>query len=279
MNTGSCLCGAVRWRMEGPYARMTNCHCSMCRKAHAAPFATYIRTDSDKFELLSGAESVTVYEASDNFKRRFCAHCGSVLWIGEGDQIGVAAGCLDDDPGIRPQHHIFTASKAPWHVIADDLPQFDEYPDGVERAVIERPRQSASETGVLHGSCLCGGIAFTAEPPILAVYNCHCSRCQKARGAAHTTNGFVDPKGLHFTRGEDLLDYYKVPDAKFFAQAFCRTCGSGMPNRDLTRDRVGIPFGALDTDPGQGAGDHIYCGSKAPWHTIAGDLPQHAERP
>ena len=104
-------------------------------------------------------------------------------------------------------------------------------------------------------------------------------RCRKARAAAHTTNGFVDPKGLHFTRGEDLLDVYKVPDAKFFAQAFCRTCGSGMPNRDLTRDRVGIPFGALDTDPGQGAGDHIYCGSKAPWHTIADDIPQHDERP
>ena len=91
MNTGSCLCGAVRWRMEGPYARMTNCHCSMCRKAHGAPFATYIRTDTDKFEVLSGAESVTGYEASDNFKRRFCAHCGSVLWIGEGDQIGASS--------------------------------------------------------------------------------------------------------------------------------------------------------------------------------------------
>ncbi|MBT5665792.1 MAG: GFA family protein [Rhodospirillaceae bacterium] len=102
MNTGSCLCGAVRWRMEGPYARMTNCHCSMCRKAHGAPFATYIRTDTDKFEVLSGAESVTVYEASDNFKRRFCAHCGSVLWIGEGDQIGVAAGIIENGRADQP---------------------------------------------------------------------------------------------------------------------------------------------------------------------------------
>ena len=52
-----------------------------------------------------------------------------------------------------------------------------------------------------------------------------------------------------------------------------------MPHLDPSRPRVAIPFGSLDNDPGRGAGDHIYCGSKAPWHAIAGDLPQHAERP
>ena len=31
-------------------------------------------------------------------------------------------GTLDSDPGIRPNWHIFTASKVPWLEIADDLP-------------------------------------------------------------------------------------------------------------------------------------------------------------
>ena len=279
MTTGSCLCGAVRWRMESPYIRMTNCHCSMCRKAHGAPFATYIRVDKNRFELLSGAESITIYEASASFKRRFCSQCGSVTWIGGGDFIGVAAGCLNEDPGIRSQQHIFTASKAPWHVIADTLPQADEFTPGTNRPVINRPGPATTEPGVLHGSCLCGGVAFTAALPILAVYNCHCSRCRKARAAAHTTNGFVDPKGLHFLHGEDLLEQYKIPEAKFFTQAFCRVCGSGMPHRDMSRPRVGIPFGSLDTDPGQGASHHIYCASKAPWFTITDDISQHAEGP
>ena len=37
-------------------------------------------------------------------------------------------GTLDDDPGIRPQEHIFVGSKAPWYEIADDLPRHDEFP-------------------------------------------------------------------------------------------------------------------------------------------------------
>jgi hypothetical protein len=37
-------------------------------------------------------------------------------------------GSLDDDPGARPDRHIFAASKAPWYAIADDLPQDAEYP-------------------------------------------------------------------------------------------------------------------------------------------------------
>ena len=37
-------------------------------------------------------------------------------------------GTLDDDPGIRPQLHVYVARKAPWFTISDDLPQFPELP-------------------------------------------------------------------------------------------------------------------------------------------------------
>lgn len=40
----------------------------------------------------------------------------------------IPMGGLDDDPGMRPQPHIFVGSKAPWFEIADDLPQHVEYP-------------------------------------------------------------------------------------------------------------------------------------------------------
>ena len=38
------------------------------------------------------------------------------------------AGSLDEDPGMRPQAHIFVGSKAPWFEITDQLPQFKEFP-------------------------------------------------------------------------------------------------------------------------------------------------------
>jgi hypothetical protein len=64
-------------------------------------------------------------------ERTFCGDCGSSLLFrfdGLPDAVWVAAGTLDDDPGIRPDAHIFVASKACWYEIADALPQHAGYP-------------------------------------------------------------------------------------------------------------------------------------------------------
>lgn len=58
--------------------------------------------------------------------RRFCRVCGSPVvngWDAEPDGHGLAMGTLDDDPGVRPSMHEFVGAKAPWHDIADSLPQ------------------------------------------------------------------------------------------------------------------------------------------------------------
>jgi hypothetical protein len=35
-------------------------------------------------------------------------------------------GTLDSDPSLRPDVHIWTKAKVPWHEIRDDLPQLPE---------------------------------------------------------------------------------------------------------------------------------------------------------
>ncbi len=42
------------------------------------------------------------------------------------DRYVVPAGALDEDPGVRPSEHVFVECNAPWHEIADELPQFTE---------------------------------------------------------------------------------------------------------------------------------------------------------
>jgi hypothetical protein len=42
--------------------------------------------------------------------------------------VGIPAGLLDDDPGVRNTEHIFVGSKAPWWEIRDDTPQHEEWP-------------------------------------------------------------------------------------------------------------------------------------------------------
>jgi hypothetical protein len=274
--TGACLCGDVAFEAEAPFAFMAHCHCSMCRKAGGAAFSTTLGVARDRFRWVRGVDAIRRYASSSGYARPFCARCGSAVPHAAGDQVHVPAGGLDGDPVTRPQAHLFVGSKAPWHEIADALPRFEAYPPGLGEAVAFA-RRSEANPGAVRGSCLCGGVAYeiagTVAGPII---DCHCSRCRKARGAAHAANVFVeDLTRFRWLRGEDLLGYYKVPEAERFAQTFCRTCGAKMPGVNRARGRVAVPAGSLDDDPGAREELHIFVGSKAPWFEIVDDLPQY----
>lgn len=252
----------------------------MCRKAHGAAFGTYYFVPSERFSLTGGADEIRHFPSSGDLTRAFCATCGSVVPNGDdkGESYFIPAGAHGDGPAVRS--HIFVASKAPWHVIGDDLPQYDAYEPGNTSAVIGDRVLPPKPEGVLaRGSCLCGAVAFEVTEPFKVVHNCHCSRCRKARAAAFTTNGFTSADGVRFTRGEDHVAAYKMPEARFFTHAFCDICGSGLPRIDPRRRIAAIPLGALDDDPGQGPVDHIFVDNKAAWYDIGDDLPQFPQAP
>lgn len=272
---GSCLCGEVKWRTRGALSNMSHCHCSMCRKAHAAAFGTYANAHTEEFDWLSGEATVRSFESSSGFVRSFCASCGSVVPFAVGpDRLAVPVGCVDGDPGVRADAHIFASSAPKWSHVCAGLPSHDAYPDPGSGPNIAREPGDPPREGVLRGSCLCGDVAYEVTTPLKAVHNCHCSRCRKARAAAHTTNGFTDFDGVRFTRGEDLLVTFKLPDARFFSQVFCSRCGSGMPRLDEGRNIAIIPFGSLDDEPALSPQDHIFMGSRAPWYEPTDDLPR-----
>src|SRR5207237_101388 len=105
--------------------------------------------------------------------------------------------------------------------------------------------------GKARGSCLCGGVAYEIGGPVAGpIANCHCSRCRKARAAAHASNLFAELSNFRWLRGEELVVSYKVPEAERFTQAFCRTCGAKVPHLNAARGRVVVPAGSLDDDPG-----------------------------
>jgi hypothetical protein len=125
---GACLCGAVRYELDGPFEVMSHCHCSMCRKHHGAAFATFVTVPLMGFRWISGEDAVSTYQSSAYGKRAFCSKCGSVTPVIE-PETGVVfcpAGNLDGELGIQSQSHRFVGSKAPWHTITDTLPQHEE---------------------------------------------------------------------------------------------------------------------------------------------------------
>jgi hypothetical protein len=280
MVQGRCLCGGVVFEVTAPLGMVMHCHCSICRKFHGSAFATHGVVPADGVRWLAGRELVHRVRSSATNTRPFCSRCGSNVPSDEvSGTVFVPLGNLDDDPGARPLAHIFVGSKAPWYEIPGTLPQFDEYPPGFDTPALPDPPRDPVPAGSIGGSCLCDAIAYRVDGPIGLVRHCHCSRCRRARSAAHATNGFVDPATFRWTRGEELLDVYKVPEAERFTQTFCRTCGSAMPRAFPNRPFVVIPMGSVDGDPGTRPCEHIYVGSKTPWYEIADTLPQHAESP
>jgi len=277
---GSCLCGSVRWRVERALESMTHCHCSMCRKSHGAPFATYVNARAASFRWLQGEAQVVSYRASALGPRCFCGQCGSIVPGPdvEGERQSLPAGGLEGALATEPVAHIFVASKAAWYPLPDDgLPRFDAFMPEQRGESLEREVEASSEPGWVRGSCLCGASAFELASGGWTLMQCHCSRCRRARSAAHGGNLFAAAERFRWIRGEAGLRLYRLPEAERFGQAFCTRCGSSMP-RNSPFGFV-VPAGSLDGDPGIVERRHIFVGSKAPWFTIADTFPQFEALP
>jgi len=274
MANGSCLCGAIRYRLEGPFESMAHCHCSRCRTHHGSAFATFVAAPADGFHWLAGEDRLACYEAPGGMPRYFCPDCGAKLTRPQtgSAQTFVPAGNLDEC-SARPIAHIYAGSKACWYEIEDEVPRFDGPPPGYpDPGLAGAPR--AATTGTIEGNCLCGAVGYEIVPPALFMVHCHCSRCRRARSAAHATNLFVDVAQFRWTRGEGRVRVFDLPGAERFGQNFCSDCGSAVPRHSRKIGRVVVPAGGLATDPGVRPALHIYVGSKASWDIISDALPQ-----
>ncbi len=282
MISGSCLCEAVRYEVEGPVEQLWHCHCSMCRKHHGAPFATLVDVPAERFRWITGDDSVHDFSSSPGQVRRSCKVCGSVAPTPVQGRVAVPAGNLVGELGAVRNVHAFVGSKAPWHVIAEGprhegALRYEGAPPGWPDEVVG-PTPPAID-GATRGSCLCGRVSFSVSGPPLRWMQCHCSRCRRGRSAAHGSNGFYPLAQFSWLSGRELVRSYRPPEAERFMVCFCAECGGGAPTERENVPFVLVPMGLLDTDPGVRPQAHIHVASKAPWYAIEDELPQYAELP
>jgi hypothetical protein len=131
----------------------------------------------------------------------------------------------------------------------------------------------------LTGGCLCGGVRFRVDAPLVVATYCHCTRCQRRTGTAASAQARIQPGSLTVTRGEELIRTYAPPDG--FPKLFCGTCGSALWSRSPDDpDIISIRLGAFDGDPGIRPSLRQFCAYAAAWEDIPDDgLPRHVERP
>jgi hypothetical protein len=128
--TGGCLCGAVRYEINGKLRHIVNCHCAKCRRFHGH-YGAYTSVPVPHLTLVSQKtltwfDSVT--DETPGVQRGFCSVCGAALfWAPEGrENISVAAGSLDDASELKTIGHIWLSQKAEYYTVSDELPKFQE---------------------------------------------------------------------------------------------------------------------------------------------------------
>lgn len=129
---GSCLCGSIRFSIDGELRSVRHCYCANCRKFSGTAPATWAMAQSGELTVSHPHPPVGRYNSGKGI-RCFCQTCGSPVWFEPLDYpsiVGIPLGVIDDfgGPPPRPEMHLWVQSRPPWCEIGDDLPQHDGPP-------------------------------------------------------------------------------------------------------------------------------------------------------
>ncbi len=116
---GGCMCGAVRYEVEGEAYQSGLCHCTKCRKLTGSIFSATANWRRSKFKMDG---EISTYD-----KRSFCPICGSRLFFMLDDAVEVFIGTLDQAPNdIHPMVEVWTIRRESWLPAVPDVRLYDE---------------------------------------------------------------------------------------------------------------------------------------------------------
>lgn len=127
--SGGCQCGNVRFEVSGEPVMVAVCHCTMCRRAHAAPAVAWAmyRQDQVRFNRVQPKS----YRSSPNAQRGFCSECGTQISFVSTELPGLVdltVGSFDQPESLPPTLHYWDSKRLPWVSFADNLPRHAEFP-------------------------------------------------------------------------------------------------------------------------------------------------------
>ena len=123
--------------------------------------------------------------------------------------------------------------------------------------------------GSVKGQCLCGAVSFEVQGELPNLYQCHCSLCRKATGAAANAATIVAEHAFRWLSGEGQISSFVKPTG--YRSDFCSACGSPVPNRLRGMSKVWVPAGLLDEQSEVTIAVHLHWESAAAWER---DTPQ-----
>ncbi|HEV3430253.1 MAG TPA: GFA family protein [Paraburkholderia sp.] len=129
----------------------------------------------------------------------------------------------------------------------------------------------------LRGQCLCGVVRYQVADAFRYAFNCHCSQCRRATGAAFKPFAGIEREHLRLEQGQSDVLIHGNADAAH--DVHCGHCGSLLFSVVREGAWVHVTMGTLVDAPSIRAQGHLFVGSKAPWYEITDALPQYDEFP
>lgn len=124
---GGCLCGELRYTIQGVLVDAGYCHCRLCQLANGAPVVAWLTVPFAAFTYHTGTPRA--YCSSPTYQRESCPTCGTPLVFRRQhgpSLIDVTIVSLDEPARVLPEYHIWRMSRLPWFDTADALPRHDE---------------------------------------------------------------------------------------------------------------------------------------------------------
>lgn len=132
MLSRGCLCGAVRYEVDGEPIMTGHCHCLDCQRASGAGHATHAFFPETAVRI-SGrlSEYSGLADSGARVTRSFCPTCGSWIFARSSNMAGgmtICVGTLDEPDKIAMQMRVYDKRRRIWDVVDPNLPAFETMP-------------------------------------------------------------------------------------------------------------------------------------------------------
>lgn len=128
--SGQCLCGAIRYQLDGEPQTAALCHCRDCQRSAGAPMVAWAMFAESALTLTQGQPKTI--NSTGTAMRSFCPDCGSGLFYRNAavlpEIVDVQIATLDDPEVLPPSVQIQTAERLHWMLHIQELPEFERFP-------------------------------------------------------------------------------------------------------------------------------------------------------
>lgn len=129
--SGQCMCGAIRYQVDGEPNAVAACHCSDCRRSAGAPMVAWAMFPETALTVTRGQPKTI--NSSGTAMRSFCGACGTGLFYRNATVlpgiVDIQSATLDDPEALPPGMQIQTAERLNWMKRLHELPEFERFPE------------------------------------------------------------------------------------------------------------------------------------------------------